>query len=370
MAGQNARAVKYLKVQTFHNASGKVAEINQQIQQDMGLAGPFSLSTPSERVHAVRWGLSRESYVVSTYVSRREKEIVASAVSQLNSCAYCAEAHTATIRSGGEAALAQAIRDGSWKDLKEGRTRSLIEWGLANRHPEASIITNPPFSAKEAPEILGTALEFHTTNRLADIFLEDSPLPDVLQKRWIKGIALKVASKTIFKEMVRKQAVPGKALRFIEEVETTGYADWANPLPAYAKALAAQEVLVKKLEKEHIPSASAGLFQEELSKWRGEEMPLGRKWLESLISSLPEEEKPLARLFFLTAFASYTVSEKDISSFRNLMPGDQQLLEVCYWAAAKTSQRIASWLEAPFKPAQQTKVPKEDQAENKASLLQ
>lgn len=348
MAEQNARAVKYLEVQTLKDSRGKIREINRQINEDLGLAGPMSLSTPSERVHSVRWAVSRESYAASTFVNRRDKELLAATVSQINKCPYCAEGHSAFLRTGGEAGLAPAIADGTWKQLEDERTKSLIEWGLSTRKPEAAVVNKPPFTAKEAPEIIGTALEFHTLNRLVDIFLEESPMPEIMRHKWIREIALKMASLTVFREMISKKAVPGSSLKFIEETAVPAKFKWAAPVPAFAKAIAAQQVLLDQIEKETIPQTSARVLEENLSQWNGEEMPLGRKWLEVAVSQISEKEKPVARLILLTAFSSYTVSEKDIMDFRGVMPSDRELLEVCYWAAAKTSQRIASWLTAPF----------------------
>lgn len=357
MAEQNARAVKYLEVQTLKDSRGKIREINRQINEDLGLAGPLSLSTVSERVHSVRWAVSRESYVASTFISRRDKELLAAVVSQINKCPYCAEAHSATLGSGGEAGLGPAIADGSWKQLSDERTKLLIEWGLSTRKPEAAVIKKPPFSAREAPEIIGTALEFHTLNRLVDIFLEESPLPEIIRNKWIRGIALKMASLTVFREMISKKAVPGSSLKFIEERAVPAKFKWAAPVPAFSKALAAQEVLLDQIETDTVPKASSQVLEECLRHWNGEEMPFGRKWLEAAVSQVPEKEKPVARLILLTAFSSYTVSEKDIMDFREVMPTDRELLEVCYWAAAKTSRRIGSWLVAPFQPALLTESP-------------
>ena len=197
MLEQNSQAVKYIKVQGLKNATGKIKNINQQIDRDFGLAGPFTLSTPSERVHAVRWVNAREIFVVETHVKRVLKETIAAGISQINTCSYCVDVHQTSIRSVGDEQTAKAIANGTWKDLKDKKIKSLIEWSINTLNPTAEIIKNPPFDLSEAAEVIGTALEFHSTNRLVSIFLEESPLPKFLTNVTIKKIALNIASKTL-----------------------------------------------------------------------------------------------------------------------------------------------------------------------------
>lgn len=348
MSGQNARAVKYVKVYLGKDAKGEIRAINEQIDKDMGMAGPYSLSTVSEIVHSARWATTRESYIVSSFVKRKDKEIIAHAVSKSNNCPYCVDSHTGFINAFGDHQLSQAINDETWMHLEDNKVKALIEWGLSTRNPEANMVQVPPFSGKEAPEIIGTALEFHTLNRLVDVFLEKSPMPKITQNKWMKGMALKLATNMLFKEMVHKQPIPGESLQFISNTEVPPHLEWADPVAAYAKALAFQETVLKKIEEEVIPKASAELLKEQLKVWQGEQMPLGRYWLKEAIQEIKEAEKPVSSLILLTAFASFTITEEDIKAFRKVMPNDDQLLKVCYWAAALASQRIGFWLIAPF----------------------
>ena len=48
-----------------------------------------------------------------------------------------------------------------------------------------------------SPEIIGTALLFHSTNRLVSIFLAESMLPGIIGNTFLKRIALNFAAKTI-----------------------------------------------------------------------------------------------------------------------------------------------------------------------------
>jgi len=348
MLKQSANAVKYVKVKGLKDAQGSMKEINRQVDKDFGLVGPLSLSTPSERVHAVRWVTAREAFVVETNVKRAIKETVATVTAQINKCPYCEDVHGASISSSGDNDIAKALANNTWQSLKNKRTKAIIEWSLNTRNPKAEIIQNPPFSAQEAPEIIGTALTFHSVNRLVNIFLDDSPLPGILGKSFIKKAALNMASKTLFKSMVIKKAVPGDALEFIEDYPIPEHFSWANAVPAYVKGLAAEEKLLEKIEQEIIPIKSAQLFKEKVNSWNGEEMPLGRAWLNQILSDLDENERPVTKLMFLAALAPYTITETDIKDFRKVKPTDKDLLEVSYWAVQILTNRIREWLVMPF----------------------
>ncbi|RMG33997.1 MAG: hypothetical protein D6732_11055 [Methanobacteriota archaeon] len=348
MLEHNARAVKYVKVRAFKEVHGALKAINEQINRDFGLSGPLALSIPSHRVHAVRWAMAREAFVVETHVKRVSKEIVAAAIAQINQCPYCEEVHGTSISSSGDRQTAKAIARGNWQWLGDEKTKAILEWSLNTRNPTAEIIRNPPFSFQEAPEIIGTALVFHSTNRLVSIFLEDSPLPRFLAKSWAKKLALFIASKTLFRSMVTKKASAGDALKFIEKYPAPKNLSWAQSIPPYVQALAAQEVLLTKIEAQVIPDRTAQLFKDFVNRWQGEDMPLGRAWLSELLSGLDEIETPAATLIFLAALAPYAITENDISNFRKINPTDKALIEVCFWAVETVTKRISEWLTKPF----------------------
>ena len=47
----------------------------------------------------------------------------------------------------------------------------------ATRTPGAPILSTPPFSPHDAPEIIGTAVFYHYINRMVSVLLKQSPLP-------------------------------------------------------------------------------------------------------------------------------------------------------------------------------------------------
>lgn len=348
MMEQNAHAVKHIKAIGIKEAQGIIKEINLQIDRDFGLSGPLTLSTVSERVHAVRWSNLREILVVEKNVQRVIKETIALGIAKTNDCSYCEEVHDSSVASAGDFETSKAIANGSWKSLKNEKTKRLIEWSLHTRKPKSEIINNPPFTKTEATEIIGTALIFHSTNRLANIFLDHSPLPKFFTNSVLKKTALSIASQTLFKTMVKKKGKPGDALQFIRTETSSRNHKWAEYVPSYAKTLCARDSLLAELEEELIPKTIADIFKEKVNEWSGEEMPLGRAWLNDIISNLAEREKPIATIIFLSAFASFSLTDKDIVNFYKIGNSEKDLLEMCYWSVEIITDRIGEWLIEPF----------------------
>lgn len=121
----------------------------------------------------------------------------------------------------------------------------------------------------------------------------------------MKKTALNIASKTLFKTMVMKNAKSGDSLKFITDYPISKQQQWAKATPAYAKGITAQDILIKEIEKELIPLKAATLFKEKVNNWQGEDMPLGKTWLKDIIRDLDEREKVIANIMFLSAFAAY-----------------------------------------------------------------
>lgn len=330
---QNAKAVCHINPSNFQ--SGAIHEVNKQIERDFGLVGPLVLSQPSLRVHQLRWAMVREVFVVSTHVSRLEKELVASGVSSSNICPYCVDVHETSMRSIGA------------DDSKQVNSL-LMEWSLNTKNPHAEIIKNPPFVKEQAPEIIGTALEFHSTNRLVSIFLEESPLPSAVISMGMKKMALFMASKTFFKTMVMKQAKAGEAEKFLnKQVPDANYV-WAEAVPLYGLIRRNNIKLLEDMECDFIPQAVASMFKAVVVNWQGEDMPLGRAWVNGLTKELNQEEKVMASVMLLAAFAPHTITDDDMLRMQYHGFSDSDIIELCFWAIQILTFRIETWLAAPF----------------------
>ena len=333
---KSAHDVKYLKTYGIKDAHGIIKKINLQIDKDLIIVPPNSLSTPSERVHPLRWAGIREFLAVENHIPRVTKEAIAATISELNNCPYCEEAHETAIAALGD------------KAVIDEKIKAIIVWSQNTRNPDAEIIKNPPFKITEAPEIIGTALLFHSINRLVSIFVSESLLPGILSNKYIKKTALKFAAKTIVKSFVEKELEAGDSLQFIEHRTVLKHLQWAKSLPAYGQIFTAIDSVLKDIEKDIIPPTSARILKEAIDVWQGEDMPLGRSWLVDRTKDVSENEKPVTALILLAAFAPYTITENDIQSFKKSNPSDKDLLETCYWSIEMLTNKISTWLTLPF----------------------
>jgi hypothetical protein len=196
--------------------------------------------------------------------------------------------------------------------------------------------------------IIGTALVYHSTNRFANIFLENSPMPRILSNRKINRFALNIVSKTLFKTLVSKKVMAGESLQFISRRTSGEEFVWAESLPAAREAFHATRSFLNTIEHTLIPPRSASTFKAALAEWQGEQTPIGSAWLLRFTNSLSEKDKAVTSLMLLAAFGSYMVNEKDIDNFRRYYSSDKDLVEVCFWAIEQTVHKIVTWIEKPF----------------------
>lgn len=345
---KNGNAVKYIKINTYKKWNDLISKINFQIDRDFWLVWPMTLSTISENVHIIRWIFARELFIIENNVSRVKKEIIASWIAQINKCPYCEDVHTTSISSAWNNKVSKAIMNKTWESLNDKKTKEIIKWSLNTRKPNTNIIKNPPFSEKEAPEIIWTALVFHSTNRLVSIFLDNSPLPNFLSNNLTKKIALKIASKTFFKSMIFKKVKPLESLKFISNYDFWNKINNFNPMELFIKALKIEKEILDEIENKHIQINLIKLFKTKIAKWEGEDMPLGRAWLLKITKNLNENEKPIANIIFLSAFSPYTITKNDINDFLQIKKSEQELLEICFWSIQTLVNRINEWLIKPF----------------------
>jgi AhpD family alkylhydroperoxidase len=149
------------------------------------VAEPLVLHSPSPALLAGAWSVLRETLLVGQ-VPRGLKESVASTVSAINRCPYCVDVHTMLARAAGYRDAASAVDDvdagGGFDDRQLAtlpraggpRLPEVLRWAAATRSPGAEILRTPPFTAREAPEIIGVAVTFHYINRIVSATLPET----------------------------------------------------------------------------------------------------------------------------------------------------------------------------------------------------
>lgn len=343
--GLTPRQVRRLNPIPPRRATGPLARLYREIRRDFALVPPLTLLSQEPDLLAGVWAATRESQMVSGQVPRHDKEAICSAVSTTNRCAYCEDAHLGMLASLGGGKALPAIRDGEPAAIASPRLRALVAWGLAIKSPQDPAHRNPPFTAAEAPEIIGAALSFEFINRMAMVFLPDSPLPIQMKAPRLRRAGVRVFG-LMARGMTAKRLVPGASLALLPPDTPPLDAPWAAAAPEVATAWGGLDAAMARAA-DGIPKAAKACLRARLQAWNGEAMPLGNAWVEPQLDGMNPAETASARLLLLTALAPYAVGETAIRDFRRQYPDDRALLATTAWAAYRAARRVGEWLWPP-----------------------
>lgn len=318
------RDIRHVEAVPPRRARGEVARVYEQAQRDFGvLAPPLALHSAAPGPLAANWLLLRETLLVEGRVDRAVKEVVATEVSRANACPYCVEVHGATLEVLPQAAQSAATGAvGRWiRAAADG-----LEPGPA------------PFTADEAPEILGVALTFHYLNRMVGIFLEDSPLPPQTPAA-ARGTILRTVARAM--RPVAGPPVAGASLDLLPDAPLPAGLEWALPAAAVAGALARSSAAVTEAAR-WVPQPVRDLLAARLAAWDGAPAGIGSGWLDESLATLTPRDRAIARLVLLTAFAAYRVTDQDIAAAREHHSSDREIIELTSWAALSTALHLAT----------------------------
>ncbi|MFB2771655.1 carboxymuconolactone decarboxylase family protein [Pelatocladus sp. BLCC-F211] len=311
-----------------------------QIQQEALPISTFTMHSVSPKLFAGNWSLFREVFLVDNQVSREVKEAINLAVSKLNTCPYCVDAHSIMLSGLKHEIIAIAIVNNDLNTIADPKFISIVEWALSSNQPNHPLQLNPPFNNVEAPEIIGAALNFHYTNRLVNIFLNKAfiPLP------FGKGIANWVVRKVMIKTgLVGSSRNAGKSLVLLPEANLPDDFKWAASNPFIAQALSRYAAVVEESICKFVSPDVRNFVEQNISKWDGQNKGISRQWVETLTNELDLQSKAIAKLALLTAFSSFQVDKTVIDEFKTYFSLDEELLAVVVWASFYTARVIASW---------------------------
>ncbi len=335
--------IRHVRPVSARAATGVVGAVYAEVRREFGaLVEPFTLHSPAPAVLAGVWRACRAT-LVTGMVSRAVKEAVAAAVSRANRCPYCVDAHTIMLDGAAAHDAAGALAAGRAETIRDGAMRDVVAWAAASRTPRSPLLATPPFTLREAPEMLGTALVFHYINRPVTVLLGDSPLP-AAPARWKSGLR-RVAGWWFGRAMARsKTAAPLPLLPAAPLPDDLG---WAASSPPVADALARFAAAVDGEGRRVLSAETRRVVTACLEEWRGEDVGLGRQWLAPVLGSLAESERPAARLALLTALAPHQVDDAVVGAFRAGAPADAALVAVLAWASFAAARRVVRWLAWP-----------------------
>lgn len=324
------RYIKPLGSLTENSLSEKVLS---QVRKEFGAeVEPLTLHRPVPELLAGAWMACRETLLAGVG-ARDAKELVASAVSAINHCPYCVDAHNVMLLESSGHDYYDAIAD-----QKLGK---IAEWASATRTPDAPVLHMPPFSDSEAPAFTGTAVFFHYINRMVTILLGQSPLP--FSSGLPKKVSLHLAA-WFFGGAIRLGKTPGISLDLLPEASLPDDLLWAKSSLPIAGAFARFAEVVEKGGVRSLSEEVRSAVSKAAMNWDGSNPPMNNEWFENDIAHLQGAEKAAGRLAFLTAFAPHKVDEKCVRAFSEHFPGDDSLISALAWSSFAAARRIGSWL--------------------------
>ncbi|MFF2040704.1 carboxymuconolactone decarboxylase family protein [Kitasatospora sp. NPDC058170] len=318
--------VRHVSPVRVPRAGERVGRVYADMEREFGmLAPPVALHSPAPAALAASWMMLRETLVAAGAVDRALKEVVATAVSEANSCPYCVEVHGMALRRLPEPAGAAP--------------GAVAEWaGSGGARPA-------PFPAAHAPELVGVAVTFHHLNRMVNIFLPDSPFPAVAPPA-VRSGAGALLGRFLGTATARHWA-PGSSLELLPGAALPADLGWAAATPSVAGAFARAAAAAESAGARTVPESVRGLVRTELARWDGRPRGLGRGWVDEAVAALPPADRAAGRLALLTALASYQVDEAVVAGFRHERPGDGALIELTFWAAFSAAREMGARLAAP-----------------------
>lgn len=319
-------------------ATGPVAAVYAQLAGDFGLPRMpvFMTLSPAPDVLAATWSVLRESLLAGS-APRTGKEVVALAVSLANRCPFCVAAHTTLLHATGDHRLGETLASG--RTPEDPGHAALLAWATATGTPGAPELAAPPFPREQAAAYVGTALAFHFINRTASALLTDNLLPADLQRsRLVRSLGGRMMSRT-----VRRRLTPGLSLPLLP-VGTT-----ADPPPAWADGAPVGAAFAALRS-----AASAGgdllsdraraVVARTVAAWDGEHPPVTGGPLPEALNSLPDADRPAARLVLLAALAPYRVTDLDVAAWRTTGPAGPEregaLVRLVAFGALLATERV------------------------------
>jgi AhpD family alkylhydroperoxidase len=336
------RGVRYIVPVTRSGARDVVAAVYRQIERDYGaLVPPFSLHSPAPSVLRAGWSIVRETLVAEGVVSRQLKEAVATAVSRVNTCPYCVDAHATTLYALNGGGLADAVVAAQADAIVDPEERAIIRWVAQTHRHGTEAVRAPPIPAVAAAELIGTAVAYHYLNRMVNVFLDETPLP-------IRAPALRKAARRLIgpllRSLVTRSVAAGSSLALLPAADLPADFQWAAAHPAVAGAFAGAAALIEEAGQAVLAEDVRTLVTAYLAQWDGQEPGLSRRWLADAVQSLPAHQQPAARLTLLVAVAAYQVDADTIMAFRASQPDDAALVTAAAWAAFAAARQIGGRL--------------------------
>ncbi|MCV7402445.1 carboxymuconolactone decarboxylase family protein [Mycobacterium fragae] len=339
------RQVRYIRLPT--GRSDLADAVAHQVRRETGaLLPPFAVHLPAPEALAGCWAIMREP-AAGTTMSRATKEAVAATISTINECPYCVDVHTTTLYALTDSDTGTKVATGRDGEVTDPHLRRILAWAKATRSPGSPTLSDPPFPALAAAELVGTALGYHYINRMVSIFLPSSLLPNGALARGLK----RLIGPAIRRRLLSSPR-PGAALQHLPNVEGVNLDEfsWATTGSIIHGAFTRAAAIFDMLGAQALPAPVRELVTGHLAQWHGEHPPLSRQWVDDAVAEIGEPLRPAARFALLAALAPYQIDTQIVEEFRTASGwhnADERIVAAAAWSSFAAVRRINEWIWTP-----------------------
>ncbi|NJK44638.1 MAG: hypothetical protein HC933_10440, partial [Pleurocapsa sp. SU_196_0] len=255
------------------------------------------------------WALFRETQLASG-VPRAHQETIALLVAEENRCPWCIEAHELALHT-------------------QPRVPEIVAWYTANPDPFKAT-PHPAFTPEAFIAHRAAVLLWQYINRITNVLLVDSAWQRF--GSW-RAPLTRVMGRVFSAFFLHRRYEPGRALVFVSDAPLPRHLAWAGSHRTIAAALAYFHQQIHQLGAAHIPPTVQHFVLEFVDAHRHQNMGLSRRWTDGAVEPLEPNQRSLAKLLLLTAFASYQIDESVVQAVRGSLPTDADLLAVLAWGS-------------------------------------
>ncbi len=333
--------MRYVRSVPRRSATGLVAEIYDMIDEDFFINGSLTSRSAVPELLAAIWSGGRETVLVDDHLDRTTKEALTATLSSINDCPYCGDMMVSLVHAGDRHDDAGLILSESEEHITDPLLRERLLWVRAVATPGAESPSTVPFSDQELPEAIGSLMALSDINRFSHIVMDGSPVKAPFGVEAIKAVALRIFGNEL-RATHTAPLTPGRTLHLLPDAELPVDMQWAKPHPRIARTVAKWAAAVERQAQGMVPEATQRLVHDNLRRWRNEQMPMSRHWVEEQTRELDGEARAIARLALVLAKASYQTDDKMVEAVLGADRNEERFLRILAWSSFTASRYFAN----------------------------
>ena len=331
----SVKTMRYVRAVPVRSATGLTKRVYEMIAEDFFVNGSLSSHSQVPELFAGTWLGGRELVVVTDQLDRKTKEAMGATLSYINNCPYCADMLVSLVHGSGDHSAASNILREEEEAVSNPLLRDRLTWVREYMTEGAEGNLEAPFTAEELPEAIGTLFALNYVNRFSHVVMNGSPVGTML-----KDTALRLFGYEL-RETTERPIEPGRSLDLLPPASIPEDLNWSRPNPRIADALARWGAAVDRESSKAISTQVRGVVQESLSEWRGETMPMSRKWVDKEVQHLSGEDREIAKLVLVVAKASWQFDESLLLAIMPDEVDEKRLIRILAFASYSAAKRLA-----------------------------